>query len=145
MMALCRLTVLAAIWGMLSLSSAHAETVTICTAMDAATGEILKQEGTCDTRATPASILKIAISLMGLDAGFLKDAHTPALPFEEGYVDWTPAWQSTTDPAKWMKDSVVWYSQQVTKALGKERFGRYVREFQFGNEMCPAIPARTMA
>ena len=134
-MTLCRLTVLAGTCGMLFLSSTYAETITVCTAVaSAATGEILKQEGTCDTRATPASTFKIAISLMGFDAGFLKDAHRPALPFEEGYADWNPAWRSTTDPTKWMKDSVVWYSQQVTKALGKDRFGDYVRAFKFGNE-----------
>lgn len=137
------LTVLAAICGMLSLSSAYAETMTICTAVaDAATGEMSKQEGTCVTRATPASTFKIAISLMGFDAGFLSDAHTPALRFEEGYVDWNPAWRSTTDPAKWVKDSVVWYSQQITKALGKERFSRYVREFQFGNEDVSGDPGK---
>jgi beta-lactamase class D len=134
-MGLSRLAILTAICGMLSLSSARGETMTICTAVaDAATGEMLKQEGACDTRATSASTFKIAISLMGFDAGILKDAHTPALPFEEGYVDWNPTWRSTTDPTKWIKDSVVWYSQQITRALGKERFAKYVREFQFGNE-----------
>jgi beta-lactamase class D len=142
-LALYRLTFVPAICGMLLLSSVHAETTTVCTAVaDAATGEMLKQEGTCDTRATSASTFKIAISLMGFDAGFLKDAHTPALPFEEGFIDWNPALRSTTDPAKWMKDSVVWYSQQITRAIGKERFGQYVREFQFGNEDVSGDPGK---
>ena len=142
-MAWCRFIVLAVIGGMLSPSLARAEAMTICTAVaDAATGEMLRQEGACDTRATPASTFKIAISLMGFDAGFLKDVHTPALPFEEGYVAWNPAWRSTTDPTKWMKDSVVWYSQQITTALGKERFGLYVREFRFGNEDVSGNPGK---
>jgi beta-lactamase class D len=133
----------AALFATLSQASARAETMTVCTAVaDATTGEMLEQEGNCDTRATSASTFKIAISLMGFDAGALKDAHTPALPFEEGYPDWNPAWRSTTDPAKWIKDSVVWYSQQITEALGQERFARYVREFHYGNEDVSGDPGK---
>ncbi len=32
-----------------------------------------------------------------------------------------------------MNDSVVWYSQQITASLGKQRFADYVRAFQYGN------------
>ena len=60
----------------------------------AATGKILKQEGTCDKRVTAASTFKIAISLMGYDAGFQVDEHTPALPFRDGYLDWNPSWRA---------------------------------------------------
>lgn len=142
-MDLRRITVLSALYAVFSLSSVHAETMTICTAVaDAATGKMLKQEGACDTRATSASTFKIAISLIGFDAGFLKDANTPTLPFKEGYPDWNPIWRNTTDPTKWMKDSVVWYSQQVTNALGEERFAHYVRSFQYGNQDVSGDPGK---
>ena len=100
----------------------------------AATGKILKQEGHCDERVTPASTFKIAISLMGYDSGFLTDEHAPALPFHEGYPDWIPSWKATTDPTSWIKNSVVWYSQQITTSLGEERFRHYVAAFHYGNE-----------
>ncbi|MEP9389404.1 penicillin-binding transpeptidase domain-containing protein [Mesorhizobium sp. KR9-304] len=32
-----------------------------------------------------------------------------------------------------MKNSVVWYSQQVTQALGEEKFAGYVTAFGYGN------------
>jgi beta-lactamase class D len=116
----------------ISMSTAHAREV--CTAVaDAATGQVRIQRGDCTSRVTPASTFKIAISLMGYDAGILKDTHSPVLPFREGYVDWNESWRQPTDPAKWMKDSVVWYSQQVTQSLGKERFAEYTRKFEFGN------------
>jgi beta-lactamase class D len=107
----------------------------VCTAVaDARTGKMLVQQGACDERVTPASTFKIAISLMGYDSGFLKDAHTPQLPYREGYVDWGGAsWRQPTDPARWIKYSVVWFSQQVTQLLGKERFASYTKRFQFGN------------
>ncbi len=114
-----------------------------CTAFaDAATGKILKQEGICDQRITPASTFKIAISLMGYDAGFLKDEKTPALPFRQGYPDWLPEWKQTTDPAAWMKYSVVWFSQQTTLAIGEEKFGRYVRSFGYGNADVSGTPGK---
>jgi len=106
----------------------------LCMAVaDAATGKVLVQRGDCTQRVTPASTFKIAISLMGYDSGFLKDEHTPTLPFVKGYPDWRENWKHPTDPSKWMRDSVVWYSQQITRSLGKERFAAYTRQFGFGN------------
>lgn len=107
----------------------------ICTVItDADRGTVLEKSGVCDRRVTPASTFKIAISLMGYDSGFLVDEHAPALPFREGYPDWNPSWRSTTDPSSWIKNSVVWYSQEVTRSLGEDRFQRYVTQFHYGNE-----------
>ncbi|MEV4780683.1 class D beta-lactamase [Burkholderia sp. LMU1-1-1.1] len=115
-----------------SIPAAHGRD--ICTAVaDAATGEVLVERGDCARQVTPASTFKIAISLMGYDSGFLKDTRTPLLPFREGYVDWRESWRHPTAPDKWMRESVVWYSQQVTRSLGKERFAAYTKQFQFGN------------
>ena len=108
---------------------------TICTVVtDPGSGKILLEEGNCSIRTTPASTFKIAISLMGYDSGFLKDAHAPTLQFHEGYPDWGgAAWKQPTDPTSWIKYSVVWFSQQVTKSLGMNRFANYAKEFDFGN------------
>ena len=115
-------------------SAAGAAADNVCTVLaDASTGAILRQEGECDRRQPPASTFKVAIALMGYDAGFLKDETNPKLPFKEGYPDWIEAWRTDTDPAAWLKNSVVWYSQQVTLALGKEKFEGYVTAFGYGN------------
>lgn len=136
-----RIAAVVALIAMLPISVARAKDV--CTAVaDAATGVLLKQRGACDTRVTAASTFKVAISLMGYDAGFLKDEHSPALPFHEGYPDWIPAWRATTDPTSWIKNSVVWYSQQVTTSLGEARFARYVAEFHYGNEDVSGDPGQ---
>lgn len=106
-----------------------------CTLMlDAATGAVLVEEGRCDVRTTPASIFNIAVSLMGFDAGILQDAHTPALPFKAGYVDWQPSWRAATDPTSWIRNSTVWYAQQVTSRLGERRVQDYVGRFDYGNQ-----------
>ena len=109
---------------------------------DAATQRIVKQDGACDTRVTPASTFKIAISLMGYDAGFLKSEHAPLLHYRKGDPDWNDSWLADTDPQKWIRDSVVWYSQRVTAALGPARFQRYVTAFHIGNEDVSGDPRK---
>jgi bla regulator protein blaR1 len=118
----------------MAMHAAAAHATISCTEMaDAANAKPLVREGQCDQRVTSGSTFKIAISLMGYDSGILRDEHRPTLAFHKGYVDWFPEWRTPTDPAKWMKDSVVWYSQQTTHKLGEARFQRYVRSFNFGN------------
>ena len=120
-----------------------ADAKALCTAFaEGEGGEVLMREGDCETRVFAASTFKIPISLMGYDSGFLTDEHEPALPFKKGYPDWIPAWRKTTDPTSWMKNSVVWYSQQITLHLGEERFRNYVRAFGYGNEDVSGDPGK---
>lgn len=113
--------------------SAHAET--LCTLVaDVATGAVLVDEGDCDTRVTPASTFKVPLAVMGFDAGFLIDPDHPVLAFHEGDPDWGGAnWRRDTDPADWMRYSVVWYSQRITHALGAEALTVYAQSFGYGN------------
>jgi beta-lactamase class D len=126
----------------LTTSTAFAKPV--CTVVaDAATSEILVRQGDCATRVTPASTFKIAIALMGFDAGFLRDAHAPTLPYRAGYVDWGgAAWRQPTDPTRWIQYSVVWFSQQVAQALGQDRFQRYATAFGYGNADVSGEPGK---
>lgn len=119
----------------LLLAAASASAATTCTlVVDAGSGAIVARRGDgCDTRNSPASTFKIAMSLMGYDAGILQDAHTPAWPFKPGYPAWREAWKQTTDPTRWLAESVVWYSQVLTRKLGMARFQKYVDAFDYGN------------
>lgn len=113
---------------------AQAKTSIVCTLLaDAQTGNTLLSQGDCNQTATAASTFKIAISLMGYDAGILTDAHHPVLPFQKGYPDWRSSWRNDTDPSSWIKNSVVWYSQHITRQLGEDRFKAYVTAFDYGN------------
>ncbi|WP_051294024.1 class D beta-lactamase [Pseudoduganella violaceinigra] len=100
---------------------------------DAATGRPLLREGDCDARITPVSTFNIAVSLMGFDSGFLKDQHAPVLPYRESYQAWNKDWRRDMDPSQWISYSAVWYAQQVTRHVGRERFERYVQGFGYGN------------
>lgn len=120
----------------------RAEPLSCIEMADAASGQRLVREGRCDQRVTPASTFNIVVSLMGYDSGILRDEHTPALPFKPGYADWQPSWRATTDPTGWLKNSVLWYAQQVTGQLGGARFQRYVDSFDYGNRDLSGDPGK---
>ncbi len=112
-----------------------AEARTLCTMLsDAQSGKILLEQGECRERVTPASTFKLALAVMGFDAGFLAGPHAPVLDYREGDPDWGgEAWKQPTDPTRWLKYSVVWYSQRITHALGAERLTAYATAFGYGN------------
>jgi beta-lactamase class D len=116
--------------------SAVTQAAPLCTLLaDASTNKVVRREGElCNRRFTPASTFKIPLSLMGFDSGFLTDERLPALPYREGSAVQDPAWKTTVDPTYWIQNSVVWYSQQITSWLGKERLQRYVTRFSYGNQ-----------
>ncbi len=117
------------------LSASAADAKIICTVIsDADTGDIVVQNGNCEERFTPASTFKIPLAVMGYDSSFLKDAHNPTLPFHKGYAEWGgDNWKQPTDAVRWLKYSVVWFSQQITASLGEDKLTEYARQFRYGN------------
>ncbi|WP_243374961.1 class D beta-lactamase [Microvirga solisilvae] len=112
-------------------SQAFADTCTIV--MEFGTNRILKKEGDCERRSSPASTFKFPLSLMGFDAGILKSESDPAWPYKPEYAAWNTVWKRTTTPHSWLRDSVLWYSQVLTGQLGAERFAHYVDALNYGN------------
>ncbi|HTV69559.1 MAG TPA: class D beta-lactamase [Rhizobiaceae bacterium] len=124
--------------------SAPAQAKMLCTVVaDLASGEIVAEDGDCSTRVTPASTFKIALAIVGFDSSFLKDAHAPTLSIEKGEPDWGGEdWRKPTDPARWLKYSVVWYSQRIAKHLGSEKFSEYVKALDYGNADVSGDPGK---
>ncbi|MEO3387711.1 class D beta-lactamase [Mesorhizobium sp. CAU 1741] len=126
----------AAIVSLLSLGTlaTQAQARQICVLVaDAQSGAILHEDGDCRSRVTPASTFKVPLAVIGYDAGFLKTSEIPELPFKPGYPDWIEAWKQPTTPRMWMANSVVWYSQRITEALGRQALERYLSDFDYGN------------
>lgn len=118
-----------------------AQTNTVCTlVVSADTGKTVLEEGDCGQRYSPASTFKIAISLMGFDSGILESPDKPVLPFKKGYTDFIPEWRHSQTPTTWMRDSVVWYSQQATLRLGLQKFTGYLKAFDYGNQDASGDP-----
>lgn len=100
--------------------------------VDAKTGGTIKEQGSCDTRVTPASTFKIPLALMAYDAGILSNSHAPLW-------NWKPDMRAPArdrrpvDPTIWQADSVLWYSREITRLLGTERFSSFVTRLGYGN------------
>jgi beta-lactamase class D len=112
-----------------------AQAETICTIIaEAESGNPIVEDGDCTTRVTPASTFKVALAVMGFESGILTDAHAPVLDRREGDADWGgEAWKQPADPTRWLKYSIVWYSQQIARKLGAERLTDYASSFGYGN------------
>jgi metallo-beta-lactamase class B len=113
-----------------------------CTLLvDPASGQTLRREGQCGQRISPFSSFKIALAVMGYDAGILQDAHSPRWDYRPEFRA-SARQQKTTDPSIWLQDSIVWYSQQITRQLGQERFAAYVAAMDYGNHDVSGGPGK---
>ncbi|MGU3494935.1 class D beta-lactamase [Xanthobacteraceae bacterium A53D] len=100
--------------------------------LDANTGATVTEAGACDDRNTAASTFKLALALMGYDAGILTGPHAPVWHWQHGIL--APARdRKPVDPTIWQADSVLWYSRALVGKLGAERFAAYVAGFDYGN------------
>lgn len=100
--------------------------------IDHATGDVLRRDGACDRRVTPMSTFKLPLALMGFDAGILLGPHEPVWRYRDAFQAPKRA-RKSFDPAGWEAESILWYSQELTRKLGKRAFARYVAAFDYGN------------
>lgn len=111
--------------------------------LDAASGRVLHRSGDCARRFSPCSTFKIPLALMGFDSGILTDAHHPAWNYDPArHVAHRAVERARTGPTRWEADSVVWYSQELTRKLGMRRFQAYVDRFGYGNRDLSGDPGR---
>lgn len=113
-------------------SVSAAERVACTVILDEQSGEPLHREGACDQRFYPQSTFKLPLAVMGYDAGVLVDAHNPLWKYQEKFKAPQRA-RKDFDPTSWERESIVWYSQEITRKLGKPAFDRYVSSFGYGN------------
>lgn len=127
-----RLALVACIWAGAAGPGQAAEVCTLIAQADS--GVIAVERGACDRRVTPASTFKLALAVMGYDSGMLVDAGHPVFDYAPGDPDWGGAdWTRATTPTRWLRYSVVWYSQRITRAMGADTLTRYARAFSYGN------------
>ncbi|MGI2035354.1 class D beta-lactamase [Rhizobium panacihumi] len=125
------------------LSAASAAEKVECTVViDAKSGKQIYRKGTCDRQFYPQSTFKLPLAMMGYDAGILTDAQNPRWPYQTKF-NRSKREQQDTDPTIWERDSIVWYSQEITRKLGKKAFGDYVRGFGYGNADVTGGPGNT--
>ena len=130
--ALFVLLLAASVFAPLSSTRSAAKTIECTVILDQQTGAAIVRLGTCDERFTPMSTFKVPLALMGYDAGVLKDAHTPRWDYDPKF-DAPKRARKAVDPTIWETESILWYSQELTRRLGGEAFDGYVRKLGYGN------------
>ncbi|TDR93865.1 class D beta-lactamase [Enterovirga rhinocerotis] len=111
--------------------------------VDAATGAVVERQGlACAERVTPASTFKVPLALIGFEEGILQDSHAPVWTPQRGDETLLPSWKGPVDPTIWERDSVVWYSQELTRRLGMKRFQGAVDRLAYGNRDLSGQPGR---
>ena len=87
---------------------------------------------TCEERFPACSTFKVPLAAIAFDAGILKD--------EKQILKWDgkkrmlEQWNRDHNAASWMKESVVWFSQELTPKLGKKKIQEYLTAFRYGNQ-----------
>lgn len=102
---------------------------------------VIYEQGACQARVTPASTFKIALALIGYDNGFLIGPHDPTIDYRDG-VRAPQKDRKPVDPVIWLRDSIIWYSREITSHLGSDRFAAYVRRLDYGNRDVSGDPGR---
>lgn len=123
---------LASTFGHPAPARAAPESVECTLIVDARTGEALYRNGVCDQRFSPASTFKVPLAAIGYDAGILADEHRPAWDYKPEFKA-VKRDHKTVDPTIWERDSVLWFSREITRHLGAEKFGAYVARLDYGN------------
>lgn len=86
----------------------------------------------CSRRFIPASTFKIMNSLISLETGVIEDENE-VIPWD-GQESVLETWNRDHTLQTAIKDSVVWFYQELARRVGKERMQRYVNEAGYGNE-----------
>jgi beta-lactamase class D len=95
--------------------------------------EEVENKKQCESRLPAASTFKVPLSVMAFDAGLLKSETEPLFKWNGKYNSIT-GWNGDQTPKSWMKESVVWVSQEITPKLGMDKMIDYLTNFSYGNE-----------
>ncbi len=95
---------------------------------------VLRLDGDCKKRFAPQSTFKIPLALMGYDSGLFTSEEAPTYVYKKEYNTFLNTCKSDHNPRTWMRDSCVWFSQDLTEKLGMKKFQDYVNKFEYGNK-----------
>lgn len=85
----------------------------------------------CRKPLTPASTFKIPNSMIGLETGVIPDAEF-VIPWD-GVKRPIEAWNHDHSLRTALRDSAVWYYQELARRVGKERMQTWLDRLEYGN------------
>jgi beta-lactamase class D len=85
----------------------------------------------CKQRFAPASTFKIFNSLVALETGVAPDEHF-ALKWD-GVDKGRPSWNQDQDMSTAIKNSTVWFYQEIARRVGEKRMKEWITREHYGN------------
>jgi beta-lactamase class D len=86
----------------------------------------------CEERFLPASTFKIFNSLVALETGVIADEKT-IIPWD-GVDRGFTSWNKDQDMQSAIKNSTVWFYQELARRIGQERMQHYINLVGYGNK-----------
>jgi beta-lactamase class D len=86
----------------------------------------------CEERFLPASTFKIFNSLVALETGVIADEKT-IIPWDGVDRGFAP-WNRDQDMQSAIKNSTVWFYQELARRVGQERMQQYINLVGYGNQ-----------
>jgi len=81
----------------------------------------------------PASTFKIPNTIIGLETGVIPDEHF-ALEWDGVRRDFVESWNRDHDLRSAMRNSVLWFYQEVARRIGEERYREWLSRLDYGNQ-----------
>lgn len=85
----------------------------------------------CSQRFLPASTFKIPNSIIGLETGVIEDENYVIK--WDGVKRYYDVWNKDHDLKTALKNSTVWYYQELARRVGEKRMKQYIDSFKYGN------------
>lgn len=100
------------------------------------TKKVIIKNGNCSERYSPCSTFKLAIALMGYDQNVLVNENEPLIKYEPEIhrKAFIKSQKQNQTPASWLKNSCVWYSEEILPKIGKQNLKQYLKMFDYGNQ-----------
>jgi len=95
----------------------------------------------CTKRYSPCSTFKIANSLIGIESGVAENENY-LIKYDSMKIPSKPWWHTAEPQKHWMQDqtmrtairnSVVWYYQELARRIGNENMTKFLRQIDYGN------------
>ena len=94
---------------------------------------IYSDKGDTEIRTLPASTFKIPNSLIFLEEGLVKDENV-AIKWDG--TNWKhEEWNKDTSLKEAFKNSTVWFHKEQARKIGKEKYRKYLKEFNYGDQI----------
>lgn len=91
-----------------------------------------------EKRTLPASTFKIPNSLISIEEYAVKDENE-VLKWD-GVIREFPAHNADTDLKTAFKNSTVWFHRKMSRRVGIDKYRKYLKEFNYGNQKLSGIP-----